>query len=424
MAITVQPPSQALAANRRIVFIASIVTALNVQYARVRLREANGTPIMEFNVPINIAILGGFIFVIDIQQAIKQRLSPYVSSTARITNVMSEDPTAEHVALNTTCYQAVFINVDYFYRLPNGTTAPILGLTDTSDVFSVFAAHLQQNDTYDLLDYLPDFGFGYRTLTRRPFGTGTVGVSKPFFVSAIINDTINAVQVTTVDSAGAPINSAIKLLPADIDAPYYQVTVGVGLVQLTNTLFDSGSIAITGNEKRVIVQFGAAIVLPVIGVVFTESTRAIYNVKGFCKDATAVCFLNELGGADVVQFDSLDSNQRYNTERQISQKAQNSNPLIGDLFANADRGRFALNVNSVRKFRLKATTESDAVTAWLASLINSPEIYFALTQNQRPLDYMLAVLCENSEVLISTPNGSREQVFEFAEANNVQIPSY
>ncbi len=424
MAITVQPPLSALASNRPIVFIASIVTGLNVEFAQVRLRNADGTLLLEYNVPVTIAIFGGFIFVIDVQQAVKQVLAPKVSSLSNVTDVFTEDPTDSYVALNSDCYRGIFINVDYFYRLPNGQTAVILGATDTSDVFSVFAAHLQQNDPYEIEAYLPDAGFGYRTLTSRPFGTAKIGIDKPMFVSLIINETINAMRVT-VNNGGAP-QTAIKFLPTDPDAPYWQITAGVGIPQLIATTFDSGAIVADPNATRVIIEFGVAVNIPILGGVIwlTELTRFIYNIADYCKDSVAVCFLNQLGGADVAQFKLLDSLQRYSTERRISQKAQNYNPLIGDYFSNSGRGRFALSIDSVKKYRLKATTQNDAVTQWLASLINSPEIYFAVSQAQRPANFLLPVLVDNTEMLIATPNGSREQIFEFSEANNVQIPQY
>jgi hypothetical protein len=421
MPITLQPPINGMAANRPVVFVASVVTGLNVQFAQVKVRQAGTAALLfEYNAPINFAILGGYIFILDIAEIVANYLAPKVSAAARLTSVFTENPEVSHVVINSDCYKAVYLEIKYFYSVPAGGVFD-LGITDTTDAVSIFAAHQQQTDPYLMDIRLPLFGYGYQFLTNRPFGTAQITQENPFWASFVVDSYIDTMEVTTYDANGLLLDTAYKQLPADSAAPFWQITAGLGLVQLASTAWDSGAIIPTGAERRAIVRIGNGVFLP-FGVVFSEGTRIQFDIILPCTGRESVAFLNTLGGADVVEFENLDKERTVSVERQIAQKPQQYNAVTGDFFGYSDKGKLPLDIDATVTTRVKATYKGDFITAWLSELVYSPEVYKVGRNYQQ--SFLLSVLVNNSDMMIARTNGERQQFFELREANSVQKPRY
>lgn len=400
-----------MSASRPVLWVASIVTGANIQYAQVKIYDAAGTLLVTYQQPITI-VLVAYIFEINVQNQLKTLLAP---STQRQTSVFSENPQTEHVVLNSDCYKGVYIEVEYFYRTPSGDILN-LGVTDTSNIVSVFTATRQQDEPYLLDLHLPTFGFGYKPLSKRPFGKAKVSGENGFFLSLIANDFFNAVEVTTYDANGVLIDTALRFLPTDTDSPFWQITLGLGLVQLGATAWDFGGISPTGNERKAFVIFGTAI--PIGGsYVFTESTREIinYNPLGCGAETNIpVFFLNTLGGADSYEFSNLDYEKTYSVERELGQKTSSYNALIPEYFSYSDKGRFVQSAKALVRRKVE-TVEQDKIIEWLSELSISPEVYISLKNYQQ--SFLMSVIVENSDNLIATTRGSRRLTFTFSDSH-------
>lgn len=410
MAIVVSPPSNAMSASRPVVWVASVVTGANIQYAQVKLYDATGTLLVTFQQPVEI-ILVAYIFVINIQTQIANLLAP---NSQNITSVFTENPQDAHVELNSDCYKGVYIEVEYFYRTPSDTILN-LGVTDTSNVVSVFTATRQQDETYLLDAYLPTFGYGYKPLSKRPFGKAKVSGENGFFLSLIMNDSLNALRVTTFDKDGNAIQNGLKFLPVDADSPFWQITVGLGLVQLSAIAWDFDGISDTGDERRALIQFVSAI--PIGSTyIFTENTREFinYDPLGCGVNNIQIHFLNSLGGADSYEFSRNEYEKTYTVDRELGQKPSSYNALIPTYFSYSDKGRFVQNTKALTRYSVE-TTEEDVIIEWLAEVAISPEVFLALRNYQQ--SFLSPVILETTDVLISTVRGERKQAFIFSSSH-------
>lgn len=410
MAIVVSPPIDAMSSSRPVIWVASIVTGADIEYAQVKLYDATGTLLVTFQQPIQV-VLVAYIFVINIQTQLSNILAP---NSQNLTSVFAENPQNAHVVLNSDCYKGVYIEVEYFYRTPSNTILN-LGVTDTSNVVSVFAATRQQYEPYLLDQYLPTFGFGYKPLSKRPFGKAKVSGENGFFLSLIMNDSLNALRVTTYDKDGVVIEEGLKFLPVDADSPFWQITVGLGLAQLAAITWDFDGITVTGDERKALIQFVAAI--PLGGsYIFTENTREFinYSPTGCEVDNIQVHFLNSLGGADSYEFPHNEYERTYTVERELGQKPSSYNALIPTYFSYSDKGRFVQNVKALTRYSFEIT-EADAIIEWLSELSYSPEAYIALRNYQQ--SFLMAVILDTTDVLISTKRGERKQVFVFSSSH-------
>lgn len=410
MAIVVSPPIDAMSSSRPVIWIASILTGADIQYAQVKLYDATGTLLVTFQQPIKIVVFG-FIFVINIQTQIANLLAP---NSQNITSVFTENPQDAHVELNSDCYKGVYIEVEYFYKTPSDIILN-LGVTDTSNVVSVFAATRQQYEPYLLDQYLPTFGYGYKPLSKRPFGKAKVSGENGFFLSLIMNDTLNALLVTTFDKDGVAIEQGLKFLPTDTDSPFWQITVGLGLTQLAAITWDFDGITVTGNERKALIQFVFAIPIG-SSYIFTENTREFinYDPLGCGVNNIQIHFLNSLGGADSYEFSHNEYERTYTVERELGQKPSSYNALTGNYFSYSDKGRFVQNAKALTRYIVE-TTEEDVIIGWLAEVAISPEVFLALRNYQQ--SFLSPVILETTDVLISTVRGERKQVFIFSSSH-------
>lgn len=378
-------------------------------------------------------VLGGtnYYFEFDVSKILQTNSAP---NPTTITTVMAKDLNLAYNFLNMDCHTSVGLIISYYYidsvtglltQLQAGS--PPVPVLDT--IGSGYYATIGTRQTLDYMglnSYVLDFPvvggvYDRYWLTNLPsvYPQAAVKTDNPIPICATDNLTMsyiptvttNVIRVVIYDENQNFINPAgfISVTPNSTLTPR---TIGVGMVQLQATTI-SPALTIPIGSLPTGYYYSIQAGQQVMAGFIPQGVKYMFKVVDCCANKVRLHWLNRLGGSDAYTFTNYKKVSVTNNSQQ-AQKPLRWNTNFPSTYT-FDKGRFKIQQTALKQYEVESVFYDVSWGEWLSELISSPEVYMETPSG------LVAVVINDSEIVIEEYNNMVNVKITFSEANNISV---
>jgi len=377
-------------------------------------------------------VLGGtnYYFEFDVAKILQTNSAP--NPTQKTTTFYNTN-NASYNVLNSDCHTSVGLIITYYYidSMTGLLTQLTAGSPPVAVIDTIGSGYYATIGTRQTLEYmgLDSYAIDYPVvggvydryfLTNLPsvYPTASTKTDNPIPICATDNLTMsyipaattNALRVVVYDQNQTVVGSAgfISITPNSTLTPR---TIGAGIQQLLAT-------TMTPANPMTAIQTGYYYSIQAGNLVapstFTlQGVKYMFKVVDCCANKVRLHWLNRLGGSDSYTFTNYKKISVTNNSS-TAQKPLSWSPILPST-TTYDKGRFKIQQTALKQYEAESVFYDVSWGEWLSELISSPEVYMETPSG------LVAVVIEDSEIVVEEYNNMVNVKITFSEANNISV---